>query len=174
LLRTPISDNETGILRKKLTIGGQSPRRTYPFKELVLRDELPQFLRVDISAPGQAQPVLVCRAYVPSFFLQADTLSVRHHVRCQDGRLHAVLIRFRLTSRHRDQDDCRLEVPQDHRRVVNDDGTETITLIDTSLGVALTRREPDDVVPQVRSSRLRIWSSFRIETSGRADRYRIH
>jgi hypothetical protein len=127
-------DNDTGILRK-MSIGDQSPRRTYPFRELRTRADLGQFIEWIYQRKGKLNPFWFVER-VPSFFLQADVLSTDTTFVVKTGGY----TQFSFAYASRRDIAIRTTTGWKYRRitgaVVNPDGTETITL-DSNLGVDL-------------------------------------
>ena len=130
-----ISDNGTGLIRKK-SIGDQSPRRTYPFRELRSRDELPQFIEWVYRRKGKLNPFWFVER-TPSFFLQTDALSTDTTFVVKTGGY----TQFAFQSAARRDIAIKTTAGWKYRRItgatLNEDGTETITL-DSSLGVGLS------------------------------------
>jgi hypothetical protein len=129
-----MSDNGTGIFRK-LSIGDQYPRRTYPFRELKSRDQLGQFIEWVYRRKGKLNPFWFVER-VPSFFLHADATDTDTTFVVKTGGY----TQFSFPSQARRDIAILTSAGWRYRRItgsaLNGDGTETITL-DTSLGVDL-------------------------------------
>lgn len=129
-----MSDNETGTFRKH-SIGEQYARRTYPFKELRTRDELGQFIEWVYQRKGKLNPFWFVER-VPTFFLQADVLGSDTTFIVKTGGY----TQFSFGSASRRDIAIKTSAGWKYRRitgsVINNDGTETITL-NANLGVDL-------------------------------------
>lgn len=130
-------DAEIGIFNKYSD--APYPRRSYPFNNLITREELPQFIEWIYNRRGQLKPFWFVER-TPAFFLQADSSADDENLNIKGFGYND----FVNDSEARRDVAILTSAGWKYRRIsvsdVDEDGTETITL-DSALGVALTVAE---------------------------------